>query len=103
MNASELLRSLQEEGVQLWREGEELRYRAPIRLVEFRRLVSRNIQHLGSGASSWWPRKKHDAIRKFCGDLWWRAVGRVFLPPMMLEYVAQRPTAPVQTRMLSAR
>ena len=29
MNASELLRSLQEEGVQLWREGEELRYRAP--------------------------------------------------------------------------
>ena len=29
MNASELLRSLQEEGVQLWREGDELRYRAP--------------------------------------------------------------------------
>ena len=29
MNASELLRSLQQEGVQLWREGEELRYRAP--------------------------------------------------------------------------
>ena len=33
MNASELLRSLQEEGVQLWREGEELRYRAPKRLL----------------------------------------------------------------------
>ena len=29
MNAAELLRSLQEEGVQLWREGDELRYRAP--------------------------------------------------------------------------
>ncbi|HET7238577.1 MAG TPA: condensation domain-containing protein, partial [Terrimicrobiaceae bacterium] len=33
MNASELLRSLQEEGVQVWREGEELRYRAPKRLL----------------------------------------------------------------------
>jgi len=38
MNAMQLLRSAQEEGIQLWREGEELRYRAPIRLVEFRRL-----------------------------------------------------------------
>ncbi|HEU4679484.1 MAG TPA: condensation domain-containing protein, partial [Terrimicrobiaceae bacterium] len=29
MNASELFRSLREEGFQLWREGDELRYRAP--------------------------------------------------------------------------
>ncbi len=29
MNASELLRCLEEEGVQVWREGEDLRYRAP--------------------------------------------------------------------------
>ena len=73
MNARELLRSLQEEGIQLWREGEELRYRAPIRLRSVSTSRVKKCSALGvPAASSWWPRKNYDAIRKFRGDLWWK-------------------------------